>query len=215
MGIDRGRIEIVRNGVPPPRVLPFATQRNPVLLVFLGNLLPRKGLADLLTALASHSLLGRKWELIVAGSGDAAAMRTSAQQLGLDGRVRFSGWLDRPETLALLARAFMLILPSYHEGLPLVLLEAASIGCPVVATLVGAVPEVFADGETALLVAPGDTVALAGAITRLMDNPELHATLARNARQLFQTDLTISVFRNRLAGIYHRYGARPDRRARA
>jgi glycosyltransferase involved in cell wall biosynthesis len=212
--IDQGRIEILRNGVPSPEVLPFTTQRGPTLLVFLGNLLPRKGLADLLTALAEPTLRYREWELVVAGGGNAAAMKTLARQLGLDGRVRFAGWLDRPATLALLARACMLILPSTHEGLPLVLLEAASVGCPVVTTPVGAIPEVFAHEETALLVPPGDTLALSAAIVRLMDNPALHAALSRNARNLFQNELTISVFRNRLADIYQRHCADPPHRAR-
>ncbi len=211
--VDRCRIEILRNGVPVPPVFPFTTRRGPMLLVFLGNLLPRKGLTDLLTALANQTLQNRDWELVVAGGGDASSMQVRARGLGLEGRVRFTGWLDRPATLALLARAFMLILPSHHEGLPLVLLEAASVGCPIVTTPVGAIPEVFADEEHALFVAPGDTDALAGTIGRLMDNPALRAKIARNARYLFQSSLTISVFRSRIAEIYQRHCTGPDDRA--
>jgi glycosyltransferase involved in cell wall biosynthesis len=211
--IDRSRIEILRNGVPPPQILPFSARRGPMLLVFLGNLLPRKGLADLLTALTHPNLVDRDWELVVAGGGNAAAMQARARGLRLDDRVRFTGWLDRPATLALLARAFMLILPSHHEGLPLVLLEAASVGCPIVTTPVGAIPEVFGHEETALLVAPGDTVALASAMARLMDDPALRADIARNARQLFQNSLTISVFRDQLIGIYQRHCTGPGNHA--
>jgi glycosyltransferase involved in cell wall biosynthesis len=211
--IDPSRIEILRNGVPSPGVLPFMTRRRPNVLVFLGNLLPRKGLADLLIALTDKTLLSRDWELVVSGEGKVSAVKARVKQLGLDGRVCFTGWQDRPATVALLTRAFMLILPSSHEGLPLVLLEAASVGCPIVTTPVGAIPEVFAHEKTALLVTPGDTGALAAAITRLMDDPGLRADIARNARDLFQNSLTISVFRDRLSAIYQRHCVNRDDRS--
>jgi glycosyltransferase involved in cell wall biosynthesis len=172
------------------------------VLVFLGNLQPRKGLADLIAALASETLRACAWELVVAGDGDQAPFRSQIEQAGLTGRVRFTGWLGRADTTALLAQASVLILPSYHEGMPLVLLEAASLGVPCITTPVGAIPEIFTDGQTALLIPPGNREALGVAITRLIQEPLLRIRIGRNARMLFDQSLSIDIFRRRLLAIY-------------
>ena len=205
LGVPASRIEMVRNGVPSPRLLPFRSQAGRPTLVFLGNLQARKGLCDLLIALASPPMRARDFDLIVAGGGDAAPWRAQAYALGLQDRVSFTGWLQRAEITALLARATALILPSYHEGLPLVLLEAASMGVACITTPVGAIGEVFTDEQTALLVTPGDTGALARAILRVIDDPALRARIGHNARGLHGRLLSMEIFAGRLAGIYARH----------
>jgi glycosyltransferase involved in cell wall biosynthesis len=212
LGVEAARIEILPNGVPRPTVIPFRAPPPRCTLVFLGNLLPRKGLSDLIAALASDALRGREWELIVAGGGDAAPFRRQAEAAGLSARIRFAGWLGRADATALLARATMLILPSYHEGLPLVLLEAASLGVPAIASLSGAIPDVFTHGDTALLVPAGDIRALSASIQRLIDNPPLRAAMGSRARALYEQSLSIDIFRCRLLGIYARHCA-PGRAA--
>ena len=206
LGVPAGRIELVRNGVPSPRLLPFRAPIGPPTLLFLGNLQARKGLRDLLVALANPLLRARDFNLVVAGGGDAAPWRAQAYALGLSERVSFTGWIERADITALLARATALILPSYHEGLPLVLLEAASMGVACITTPVGAIGEVFSDEQTALLVTPGDTAALARAILRVIDDPALCARIGRNARSLHERLLSMEVFAGRLAGIYARHG---------
>jgi glycosyltransferase involved in cell wall biosynthesis len=205
LGVAAGRIEVLPNGVPSPPVVPFPASPPRCLLVFLGNLLPRKGLPDLIAALADDDLRHRQWDLVVAGAGDVAPLRRQIELARLDGRIRFVGWLGRADTTALLARATMLILPSYQEGMPLVLLEAASLGVPAVTTLSGAIPEIFTHRKTALLIKAGDIRALALSIRLLIDDPVLRAQLGRNAYALFERRLSIEIFYRGLLDIYRRH----------
>src|SRR5256886_4183628 len=104
-----------------------------------------------------------------------------AVQLGLGERVVFAGFrLDVPEILAEVAVS---VLPSLSEGLSNVLLESMAAGAPVVATRVGGNPEVVEDGETGLLVPPRDPAALAQAICRLLDSPELASRFGQAGRE--------------------------------
>ena len=202
LGVPAGRIAVLRNGVPAPTLLPVCAQGARPALLFLGNLQARKGLADLLAALAAPACLAHEFDLIVAGGGDPAPWRAQARLLGLEKRVTFTGWLQRAEVTALLARAWALILPSFHEGLPLVLLEAASMGVACIATPVGAIGEVFTDGETALLVPAGDRVALTRAILQVLDDAALRARLGREARALWERAFSMEFFVSELAKIY-------------
>ena len=179
IGVDPDRIAVLRNGVAMPVALRAAPCAAGFTFLFLGNLLARKGLPDLLHALAAPQLRGMAWRLVIAGGGNTAPLHHLAQTLGIGARVTFSGWLDRPAKDVALACADALVLPSHHEALPLVLLEAASIGVPVITTPVGAIPELFHDGESALFVPPGDRDALTRALLRMLADPECRARLAR------------------------------------
>jgi glycosyltransferase involved in cell wall biosynthesis len=145
---------------------------------------------------------GLDWRLVVAGGGDATKLRRLANSLDIGARVHFAGWLDRASADAVLARADALVLPSHHEALPLVLLEAAGMGVPVITTPVGAIPELFCDGESALFVPPGDHVALAAALHRVLTEPEFCARLSRNGQALYQREFTIAPFADALRRLY-------------
>ncbi len=102
------------------------------------------------------------------------------RELGLGDRFRFLG--HRPDALSLLAAGDVVVLPSHQEGLPVVLMEAMAVGAAIVATSVGGVPQVIADGENGLLVPPGDAGGLADALERLNADRELRHRLGRQAR---------------------------------
>ena len=208
LGVAEGRVTVLRNGVEQPRGARQPPQGGAFSLLFLGNLLARKGLLDLLDALGSARLRGAHWYLVVAGGGPEAGARRRAEALGIEQRVEFAGWLARGAVDAALAAAGAVVLPSYHEGLPLALLEAASLGVPVVASPVGAIPELFTDGETALLVPPGDVAGLAAALHRLMADPALCDRLGRNGQALYQSTCTMEVFLAGLERIYRQLAAR-------
>jgi glycosyltransferase involved in cell wall biosynthesis len=118
----------------------------------------------------------------VAGEGpERAALEATARELGLDGRVSFLGALPRERVLELFRAADASVLPSAWENFPHTIVEALAVGCPVIATAVGGVPEVVKDGENGLLVAPGDSAALGAAIARFFADGELRARLAAAA----------------------------------
>ena len=205
LAVPRNRIEILRNGVPRPVLFRFPPPPTLFSFVFIGNLLARKGLVDLLHAAADPVLAGGNWRLVIAGGGDTSKLRRLAVTLGIHGRVAFTGWLNRADTTHMLAQAGALVLPSYQEALPLVLAEAASLGVPIITTPVGAITELFRDDESALLVAPGNRRALADAMCRLSTSPATAARIGRQGRAVYEHDLTIDRFVAGLLSIYARH----------
>jgi glycosyltransferase involved in cell wall biosynthesis len=121
--------------------------------------------------------------IVVVGDGPQSdRMRREAQRLGLGERCLFLG--ARKDATALLALFDVFVLPSLWEGLPFVLVEAAALGKPIVATAVDGVPEILEDSRTGLLVPPGDSEALADAVIRLLRDKDEAGRLAEEARSL-------------------------------
>lgn len=175
----------------PVSVPPGARQRaatgtsldGPLNLVFMGLLVPSKGLDDLMRAMAAVVSRGSDMRLTICGKGpDADRLQALGHQLGIDHLVDFAGWIDGAEKWRQLANADALILPSYHEGLPMVILEAMALGRAVVATRIGAVPEAVEDGVTGLLFKAGDLQELEACLERLAADPHFRAAAGQAAR---------------------------------
>jgi len=199
-GVPAERIRVVPNGVGKP-FGPDGPHANgkPYALV-VGSLEPRK---DPLTAVEGFGLLGSdELRLVFAGPdrGDGAAARAAAARAGLEQRVDFKGHVSGDELAALYRGAACLVFPSRDEGFGLPLLEAMASGVPVVATRAGALPEIA--GDAAILVEPGDPVALAGGIERaLADRERLVAAGFERARQFSWAETaekTLAVYRELL-----------------
>ena len=199
------RVEIVINGVPTAteprrRKQPDGVQR----VMFLGNLGPLKGVDDLLQALARPGFDRERLEVTIAGGGDVEGYRTQARQLGIDGFVHLPGWCDQGKTAALLANTDVLILPSYDEVLPLVILEALANGVAVICTAVGEVPSVLTDGVDALYVKPGDVDGIAAALQKVVGDPQLRETLEHNGHALYQQQFSLPRFFAAVARVHQR-----------
>lgn len=209
LGVLESRIVVLRNGVPrvtsvsSPRTAPVSNVRA-FNILFLGNLMPRKGVGELLRALVDPVLADCSFEAIFVGGGDVQTYRRQAAMLGLGAKARFTGWVDQAAARALTARADVLVLPSYDEGLPLVILQALSAGTPVICTPVGSIPETLRDGSNALFVRPGEPGEIALALRRLIDDPILSERLAAAGRALYEAEFTMEAFADRLAALYRR-----------
>jgi glycosyltransferase involved in cell wall biosynthesis len=173
-------------------------------VLFLGNLSERKGVSDLLQALALPGFDTAKLEVTLAGGGDVEAYEAKARRLGIGGFVRFSGWSDQQQVARLMARADVLVLPSYDEGLPLVILEALANGVAVVCSPVGEIPSVLTDGVNACFVQPGDVAGIAAGLQRVLQQPELRAALERKGRALYEQNFSIAHFFSSVAHIHQR-----------
>jgi glycosyltransferase involved in cell wall biosynthesis len=171
-------IEVLVNPAPSPRtVVPEPLDRS--TFVFVGRLTEQKGLAVLFAALQGVPAA----RLLLVGDGpERAALVRLAETLGIAGRVTFAGPLRRDDVLRYLAGARAAVLPSLWENLPHSAVESLSVGTPVVASAVGGVPEIVHDDENGLLVAPGDSAALAAALRQLLQDDALHARLAAAAQ---------------------------------
>jgi glycosyltransferase involved in cell wall biosynthesis len=196
-GVPAERIVVVPNGVAA-EFSPDGPQVNgrPYALV-VGSLEARK---DPLTAIEGFALLGSdELRLVFAGPdrGDGEAARAAAKRRGLEDRVEFRGHVPAEELAALYRGAACLVFPSRDEGFGLPLLEAMASGTPVVTTRAGALPEIA--GDAAILVEPGDPVALAGGIERaLADRERLVAAGFDRARQFSwaqSAERTLAVYR--------------------
>lgn len=161
------KLRIVHCGVVPEvyqTPVPAETRAG-LWLIFVGRLAPVKGLRILLEALAEALRTSPDMSLTIVGDGpDRAALEALAAPLG--DAVTFTGALSQAEVATRLARHDALVLPSFAEGVPVVLMEAMASGKPVLATRVAGVAELVTDGESGYLVSPGDT---AGLTTRLLD----------------------------------------------
>ena len=173
-GVPPERVSVLANPTPPLPQLPERVPGGPPTLAFAGRMTAPKDLGVALAAVAACDGV----TLRLAGDGDErTALEARAAELGLESRVEFLGSLGRDEVLALFRNADAAILSSAWENFPHTVVEALSVGTPVIATAVGGVPEIVTDGENGLLVAPGDPAALAAAIRRFFGEPELRGRL--------------------------------------
>ena len=165
LGLDLSSLLAVDDGSPALRVA-FGLADDQVVIGFVGRLVPVKNVDLLIRAFAAMAHGAPSSVLLIAGDGPLQPeLVTLAGELGQADRVKFVGWQgDLP---ALYRTIDILALTSRNEGTPVAVIEAMAAGKPVVATRVGGVADVVADGTTGLLVAPNDVEALASALGRL------------------------------------------------
>lgn len=167
----------------PVTIPPLAAAARLNLIVFLGRLEPEKGVFHLLEAVSRLRCAVPDVRLVCAGEGKRVAVAHYAERLGIADAVKFTGWIGPSGKRALLESAAVYALPSYSEGLPLSLLEAMAAGVPVVATPVGGIPEVVADGVSGFLAAPGDVATLEALLRKLLLNRKLGTAVGAAGRE--------------------------------
>jgi glycosyltransferase involved in cell wall biosynthesis len=204
LGLPAERILVLPNAVPDPHPAPPAAVQAgaPCHLVFLGYLSARKGVPELLEALASPALGALRWRATLAGGGPVEEFRARAASLGLTDRVAFPGWIDQAAAGALCAAADILVLPSHAEGLAMSVLEGLAHGLAVVTTPVGAHAEVIEPEQSGLLVPPDDVAALAAALARVIGDAGLRARLRAGARARYLGRYDVRIYAERLAQLH-------------
>jgi glycosyltransferase involved in cell wall biosynthesis len=180
-----------REGLPsavaPAEITARAIAPGPFQILFVGNLIPRKELHTLLTALAN--LPRDDWRLTVAGRLDldvayVKAIRRQIEATGLAARVFLLGAITTPDLAARYAASHLLAVPSSYEGFGMVYLEGMLFGVPAIASTAGAAREIIHHGRNGFLVPPGDAAALARYLSLLMEDRELLKRLSLTAHQV-------------------------------
>ena len=180
--VSRDRVRVIYNGTDVGTTPEWREAAVGPRLAFVGNLSREKGAHIAIEALAILADRLPDARLTVIGDGrEGGNLRHLAAARTLDRRVSFLGM--RSDVGALLRAHDMLLVPSiWKEAFGFVIIEAMAAGCPAVASEVGGIPEIIADGIDGLLVPPDDPAALAAAVARLWDDPILRRSLVDNAR---------------------------------
>jgi glycosyltransferase involved in cell wall biosynthesis len=167
-------------GVPTVR----SREEYPLRLVYVGRLAREKGLYETFQAIRLAAELGVDARLAIGGGGpEEPRLRRYAQALGIASRITFAGPVFGKDKVKLFAQADVFLIPSYSEGLPYALLEAMAAGIPVIATPVGAIPDVVSHGTHGFLVPARDGKALAEAIAALGANRDQLTWMSRACRR--------------------------------
>lgn len=193
LGIDP---EVFMPRTPNPAPDPFE-------ILCVGRLTPAKGQHLLIDAVNELARQGRSVRLRLVGAGpDEVALRQHAARIAYPERIIFSGAVNQDRIRDYYAAADAFCLPSFAEGVPVVLMEAMAMQIPCVTSRITGIPELIRDGIDGLLVAPSDVDGLVDALAQLMDDEELRARLGKagRARVLAEYDLRENV--QRLAAIF-------------
>jgi glycosyltransferase involved in cell wall biosynthesis len=205
------KLHVVHCGVDPAQFAqaaaraarPPRTPNAPLEILCVARLADVKAHAILLRAAADLLQRGHNPRLTLAGDGPLRShLERLAADLGLTNHVRFLGNVGQDTIASLYAAADLFALPSFAEGVPVVLMEAMASGCPVVATRIAGIPELIEHGVTGLLVTPGRPDLLADALLAIASNPQAAARMAQGAREKVRRDFNIHTVAPQVASLF-------------
>lgn len=209
--VEWPKMHVIHCGVDPEVIRRTECRAtSPLRIVAVGRMAPVKGFSVLLEALRTLRVRGIDFLLRIVGDGpDRARLEQSAERLGVDDRVTFVGALAPEGVMEEIRGASVLVSSSFLEGIPVVLMEAMASGIPVIATRVGGVPELIADGVHGRVVSPGSAQAIADAIEELvLDGADARGRLTA-ARERIVESFNVHRSAAQLHDLFIRYASVP------
>lgn len=199
----KSHILVINNAISMPEITEKEEDKIPHIL-FLGALIKRKGVIDLLNAARTiQKSVQNPFILNIAGSGEEEnALKKYVEINRMKEYVNFLGWIDNEEKKKLLASSDILVLPSYNEGLPIAILEALSYGLPVVSTNVGSISEAIENNKNGFLYNPGDVETLCKLMKKLIENREMWKKFSKSAQEIVRSRFSEDVFFSKIEKIY-------------
>jgi len=197
------KFTVIPNGFDACEIPELKIETDPNLLLYFGRLEPHKGLNLLLDAFSRLLSLYPEKVLGIAGDGGyLEQLKGKASKLEITENVVFYGRLDRDELFKRIKAARIILFPSYYEGIPVSLFEAAAMGKPILASRIPGHTELFTDGEHCIFFDSGDVEDLTGKMILLLENLDLSEKLGGSAQQMtynnYQwnmiTDITLKVY---------------------
>lgn len=161
-----------------------AENREKSTVLYLGWIIRNKGVYDLLLAAPSIKERIRDFRLIYCGNKETNKLRKMVLNSGLSAYIEVNDWLNSEGKKSLLEKVTALILPTYTEGIPNVILEAMASGVPIITTPVGGIPSILTDKINCLYFNPGDIADMIEKITCLLGNEEMQEEIVQNNRKL-------------------------------
>jgi glycosyltransferase involved in cell wall biosynthesis len=191
--------------LPNPYRLPPGFQpvnRTGHTVLYLNRIESRKGYEYLLAAIPAVLKQCPRTTFVLAGNGSVVSARRIAADLGVEHAVEFPGWVEGDRKWSLLAKADILCLPSFSEGVPITLLEAMGAGVAVVATAVGGIPDVVKDGVNGILVGAGDAAGIAESLIQLLTDADLRSRLSDAGRRTVGEMNSLPLIDQHLTNLY-------------
>jgi glycosyltransferase involved in cell wall biosynthesis len=205
--VKKSNVELIRgSGVDTSRFVDSPESDNAPVVALASRMLWAKGVGEFVEAAKQFRTEGIKCRMVLVGSADSespdAVPEATLKSWQAEGIVEW--WGHRGGMPEVYSQAHIVCLPSYHEGAPKVLLEAASCGRAIVTTDVSGCKEIVRHGENGLLVAPKDPAALAGALKTLIQNPDLRRQMGRRGRQIVLEEFSDEIVVGRTMALYRR-----------
>lgn len=211
VAIDASTEDAIRNHLPEVKVVyipncvdvnrlpsPLFAQSEEKTAVFLGWVIPTKGIEELVQAWAELQPVG--WKLLIVGPGSKDYHRQLLEKYRSAG-IEFAGEKSHDEAMDFMASCDLFVLPSYTEGFPNVILEAMALGKPIIATRVGAIPEMLPEGY-GLLIEPQSVSELKSALQRLMSDTDLRNRLGSQSHDRVLSEYSLDAVFSRLLGLW-------------
>jgi glycosyltransferase involved in cell wall biosynthesis len=211
-------LPVVYNSVVVDDIEPTSAVHEPPVVLFVGELLERKGVRDLLDAVELLRARGvHDWELRIVGDNRSGLDPLKDDMVELIVQRGFgdamTGPVERSDVYRHLAEADIYVFPTYTEGQPFTVIESLAAGVPIVASDIQAIANMIADGSNGRLVGAGDVEGFADALEELLADPGRRRRISEANRELARRRFDRGVFRDALAGLYRLHG-RPSSRVR-
>lgn len=203
-GLPVKKIFILPNGIPGNKIDLSIRQHDPVRILFLSNLFHAKGILVFLEIIKKLAAKGYSFKAEIAGADGDIMLHEVAQkavEYGISGYVNLSGPVYGDKKLQAFAAASIFCMPSLDEAFPLVVLEAMQASLCIVASDVGAIPGIIADGKTGFLCRPGNAEDFATKIETLLKDPELRQHMSLAAHTAYRERFTETAFGHNLKKI--------------
>lgn len=171
-------------------------------ILFLGEIGERKGCYDIPAIYGKLTEKAGKIPLVMAGDGDLAEVKRLFEEKGLLKDVSFPGWVRGEEKEKLLKESGIFLFPSYHEGMPMAVLEAMAYGMAVVSTKVGGIPQIIEDGVSGYLCEPGNIEEIFGRLLTLSEDRDQRKRMGDKARQKVMENYSMESHMGKLLALY-------------
>lgn len=201
-------IAVVYNGIKPiSQNISPKINNNSFYVLFIGNLIKRKGFFDLLNAIPIIIKEAKNINFLFAGefasSQDKDSVLKFIELNNLKENVQLLGLITGEKKVDFFMKGNVLILPSYREGQPIVILEAMSAGLPIIATDVGSIAETIIDGKNGFIVPIGEPKAIAEKILLLYKNKELRNSMSLLSREIFEKRFSENAFLDNMYNLFN------------
>ncbi len=204
--LDSSRLVILENAIPLNAYQSVSVEErkksNGPVILFAGEVGERKGIYDLLSVIPDLVRQVPRITLLLAGNGELDKVRFVAESLNIETHLQLTGWVPAEKMTQFYLQADLFVLPSYHEGMPMAILEAMACGLPVVSTRVGGIAELIKEGENGFLINPGDRQALLEALLVLLADPVLRENMALKNIQKVKDQYDMPGYLKKLKGLY-------------